>query len=230
MKIAIYDLDRTVTKSGTYTRFLLDAAMSRARWRILLLPVVMGCALAYKAGLITRRRLKEVGFRLLIGPSLPRAEMDEIASIFALKIIARGLYPGAIDRMNADRGEGYEVVLATASPEYYARIIADHLDIRVVIATRHRIGANGETLSAIDGENCYGMAKRDRVKAWFQSLEKAGGTPRIRFYSDDVSDEPMFDWADEPFIVNPGAGERALARRTGWPILSFAGQDVAPST
>lgn len=230
MKIAIYDLDRTVTKSGTYTRFLLGAAMSRARWRILLLPVVVGCALAYKAGLITRRRLKEIGFRLLIGPCLPRAEMDEMASVFALKVVGAGLHPGAISRMNADRREGYDLVLATASPEYYARNIADHLDIRVVIATRHRIGANGDTLSAIDGENCYGAAKRDRVKAWLQSVEKPGQTPRIRFYSDDVSDEPMFNCADEPFIVNPGPRERALARRTGWPIISFACQGGVPST
>ena len=37
--LAIYDLDRTVTRRATYTPFLLHCAVRRAPWRLLLLPV-----------------------------------------------------------------------------------------------------------------------------------------------------------------------------------------------
>ena len=39
--LAIYDMDRTVTRHATYTPFLLHCAMRRAPWRLLLLPFVI---------------------------------------------------------------------------------------------------------------------------------------------------------------------------------------------
>ena len=38
--LAIYDLDRTVTRHATYTTFLLHCALRRAQWRLRLLPFV----------------------------------------------------------------------------------------------------------------------------------------------------------------------------------------------
>jgi len=39
--LAVYDMDRTVTRSATYTPFLLHCALRRAPWRLLLLPFVI---------------------------------------------------------------------------------------------------------------------------------------------------------------------------------------------
>ena len=39
--LAIYDMDRTVTRHATYTPFLLHCAMRRAPWRLLLIPFVI---------------------------------------------------------------------------------------------------------------------------------------------------------------------------------------------
>ena len=38
--LAIYDMDRTVTRHGTYTPFLLHCAIHRAPWRLIFLPLV----------------------------------------------------------------------------------------------------------------------------------------------------------------------------------------------
>ena len=40
-RAAIYDLDRTVLRTPTFTLFLLWAAWREAPWRLLLLPVVL---------------------------------------------------------------------------------------------------------------------------------------------------------------------------------------------
>jgi hypothetical protein len=57
--LAIYDMDRTVTRTGTYTPFLLHCALRRRPWRLLLLPLVLLSMLAYVARLIDRAKLKD---------------------------------------------------------------------------------------------------------------------------------------------------------------------------
>jgi NAD(P)-dependent dehydrogenase (short-subunit alcohol dehydrogenase family) len=65
--LAIYDMDRTVTKRPTYTRFLLHCAMRRAPWRLLFLPLALLSMTAYGLRIIDRARLKEINHQLLIG-------------------------------------------------------------------------------------------------------------------------------------------------------------------
>ena len=52
--LAIYDMDRTVTRRATYTPFLLHCAMRRAPWRLMFLPLVALSMLAYATRLIDR--------------------------------------------------------------------------------------------------------------------------------------------------------------------------------
>ena len=41
--LAIYDMDRTVTRRATYTPFLLHCALRRAPWRLLLAAARRRC-------------------------------------------------------------------------------------------------------------------------------------------------------------------------------------------
>jgi phosphoserine phosphatase len=45
-----------------------------------------------------------------------------------------------------------------------------------------------------------------------------GAHGHVRFYSDHVSDQPAFEWADEPVAVNPHGRLRRLAEQRGWQI------------
>ena len=47
--LAVYDMDRTVTRHATYTPFLIHCALNRAPWRLLFLPLVIFSMLAYLA-------------------------------------------------------------------------------------------------------------------------------------------------------------------------------------
>ena len=66
--LAVYDLDRTITRRATYTPFLIHCALRRQQWRLLFVPIVLLAMLAYGFGLFDRSRLKEICQRLLIGP------------------------------------------------------------------------------------------------------------------------------------------------------------------
>lgn len=221
IRLAIYDMDRTITHAPTWTPFLLQSARKRAPWRLLLLPAAAFAGLGYAAKLIDRAGLKQRTQRLLLGGALAPEAANDAAQAFAERIVATGVFAGARDRIAADKAAGYRLVMATASYRFYVSAIADRLGFDAVIATESAIDAKGHLRSRIAGENCYGPAKLRMIETWMarEGIDRAGA--HIRFYSDHVSDSPVLEWADEPFAVNAHGPLRALARARGWPIVDW---------
>jgi HAD superfamily hydrolase (TIGR01490 family) len=218
MDLAIYDMDRTVTRRATYTPFLLHCAVRRAPWRLVFLPLVVLSMLAYAAKLITRGRLKEINHALLLGRRIGPAELKPLVESFAERQVATNIRPGARTAIAHDKAEGRRIVMATASYRFYAAAIAERLGFDDVIGTGSMLGLDQTLLARIDGENCYGDAKLRMIADW---VEKSGLTDRhghVRFYSDHVSDAPVFKWSDEAVAVNPHEPLRLLAKRSGWAI------------
>jgi len=219
--LAIYDMDRTVTRTGTYTPFLLHAAARLAPWRLITAPAVPLVMAAYAARLIDRRRLKELNQRLLLGGGVPRATLRPVTESFADLILRTNILPGALRRIAEDKAAGRRLVLATASYRFYVEPIAARLGFDDVIATGSVTGLDDIIHARIDGENNYGPAKLRLIQAWMEKEGIAREDARIRFYSDHVSDAPVLDWADEPFAVNASSKLRHLAARKGWPRLNW---------
>ena len=215
-KLAIYDMDRTVTRTGTYTRFLIHAAARLAPWRLLLGALIPFALAAYAMRLIDRARLKEVSLRLLLGPRLSRARLAPAAESYAAAVLRTNVRPGALRQIAADRADGRRLVLATASYRFYVEAIARALGFDDVIATGSVAGLDDMIHARIDGENNYGPAKLRLILAWLavEHIERAGA--HVRFYSDHVSDAPALEWADVGVAVNPSRGLRRLARARGW--------------
>lgn len=216
--LAVYDMDRTVTRRATYTPFLLHCAARRAPWRLLFLPLVVLSMLAYAARLIDRARLKEINHRLLLGGSIHPRDLKPLVDRFADRQVATNIRPGARAAIARDKSEGRRVVLATASYRLYADAIAERLGFDDVIATGSIIGLDERVHAKISGENCYGPAKLRMIADWVgrSGLDSRHG--HVRFYSDHVSDQPAFEWADEPVAVNPHGKLRRLAEQRGWAI------------
>jgi HAD superfamily hydrolase (TIGR01490 family) len=220
-EIAIYDMDRTITRTGTYTPFLIHAALHRAPWRLLLLPFALLAMLGYVCKLMTRARLKEINQALLIGRHISRDQLAPLTASFAERVWQLNTLPGALRQIEADRAAGRRLVLATASYRLYVEAIAARLRFDDVIATNSIIGIDARVTAKIDGENCYGPAKLRMIEAWFahEGIDRAA--VRVRFYSDHASDAPVMEWADEPFAANPSAKMRALAGKRGWPVVEW---------
>jgi HAD superfamily hydrolase (TIGR01490 family) len=214
--MAIYDLDRTLTRHATYTPFLLHCALRRAPWRLLLIPFVILSMLAYALKLIDRGRLKEINHRLLLGHRRRPHELKPLVDSFAAKTVAGNIRPGAKVAIARDQAEGRRVVMATASYRLYADAIGTLLGFDDVIGTGSIIGLDERVHAKIDGENCYGPAKLRMVTDW---LAKSGLTRgHVRFYSDHASDTPVFEWADEAVAVNPHDRLARLAAERGWTV------------
>jgi HAD superfamily hydrolase (TIGR01490 family) len=216
--LAIYDMDRTVTRRATYTPFLLHCALRRAPWRLLFLPLVALSMLAYAARLIDRARLKEFNHHLLLGGSIHHRDLQSLVETFADKQLATNIRAGARKAIARDKAEGRRLVLATASYRLYADAIAERLGFDGVIGTGSIIGLDERVHARIAGENCYGPAKLRMIADWVEKSGLKGVHGHVRFYSDHVSDQPAFEWADEPVAVNPHGKLRRLAGERGWAI------------
>jgi HAD superfamily hydrolase (TIGR01490 family) len=216
--LAIYDMDRTVTRRATYTPFLLYCAIRRAPWRLLFVPLVIGSMLAYVARLIDRSRLKEINHRLLLGGKIHSRDLAPLVDGFAERQVATNVRPGALKAIARDKAEGRRVVMATASYTLYARAIAERLGFDDIIGTGSIIGLDEQVHARIDGENCYGPAKLRMIADWVERSGLTGAHGHVRCYSDHVSDAPVFDWADEAVAVNPHDRLRRLAAERGWVI------------
>lgn len=214
--LAIYDMDRTVTRYATYTPFLLHCAARRAPWRLLLIPFALLSMLAYAAKLIDRGRLKEINHRLLLGHNRHPSELKPLIDSFAEATLARNVRPGARAAIARDKAEGRRVVMATASYRFYAREIAERLGFDDCIGTNSILGLDERVHAKIDGENCYGPAKLRMIEDWLTAA--AIGRGHVRFYSDHASDAPVFEWSDEPVAVNPHDRLVRLAKERDWRI------------
>ena len=216
--LAIYDMDRTVTRRATYTPFLLHCATRRAPWRLLLLPFVVLSMLAYVARLIDRGRLKEINHHLLLGHRVHARDLKPLVESFATSQVATNIRIGARRAIARDKAEGRRLVLATASYRLYADAIAERLGFDHVIGTGSVIGLDERVHAKIAGENCYGPAKLGMIADWVERSGLKDVCGHVRFYSDHVSDQPAFEWADEPVAVNPHGKLRRLAEERGWTI------------
>jgi HAD superfamily hydrolase (TIGR01490 family) len=219
-KLAIYDMDKTITHAPTWTSFLIRTARHQAPWRLALLPLAGIATGAYAVKAIDRARLKQITQRLLLGHRMRDTDARRAAERFADSVVASGIFAGARAQIAADKAAGYRLVMATASYRFYASAIAERLGFDDVIGTE--VEQVGDRLRArIAGENCYGPAKLRMIRAWMavSSIDRADAA--IRFYSDHVSDAPVLEWADEAFAVNAHGPLRALAREKGWPIVDW---------
>lgn len=199
-RIAIYDLDRTVTVKPTFTRFLAFAARRRAAWRLLFAPAWVAALIGYKLKLYPREPMKAFGIRLFIGARFSNAVRDDLAQAFAAAEMAGNIAPGALRAMAKDRSAGAMLILLSAAPDIYAPVIAQNLGFDDCIATRHQRSGD-DWLAAIDGRNNYGAEKVRRVEAWLSAQGMSRADCHITAYSDHASDAPIFDFADEAVLV-----------------------------
>jgi HAD superfamily hydrolase (TIGR01490 family) len=216
--LAIYDMDRTVTRGGTYTPFLLHCAGRRAPWRLLFLPLVILSMLAYAARLIDRAKLKEINHHVLLGPRIHPSDLTPLVESFADSQMRTNIRPGAIQAIARDKAAGRRLVLATASYRLHAAAIAQRLGFDDVVGTNSIIGLDEQVHAKIAGENCYGPAKLRMIADWLRASGLKDKHGHVRFYSDHVSDRPAFEWSDEPVAVNPHGKLRRLAQQRSWSI------------
>ncbi len=214
---AIFDLDRTITRQPTWTRFLIFANGRRLSFW-LQLPVLMAHGIAHKLGFATRDSVKVRSLTTLTWKS--REALLAAAEAFVAREVERGLFPGAVAAIKAHAARGDHLVIATASVDFIAQPLGRALGFHEVIATRiDWTPGSGLSPPRLAGLNCYGAEKLRRLREH--------GFPKPTYaYSDHVSDLDMLLQADHAIAVNPSAGLKRAARHHAVKVVDFERIDL----
>lgn len=212
---AIFDLDLTLTRRGTWSRFVVRMNARRPVFWLQVL-VMAALALSYKLGLGSRRAVKEYGLSTLKWAS--RDRLETAAAAFARDEVPAGLRHQVLGVIEQYKREGVHLVMATAAADLTAAHVAKELGFDLVIATRLEWDDNGHLTGRLIGENCYDVEKLKRVEA----EDETYNFPRpITFYSDHVSDLPALLWADIGVVVNPLPKFHRKATEIGMTIVDW---------
>ena len=215
-RIAFFDLDRTITRAGTYSPFLLHCARSTPA-RYMRVPLALAAMGAYASGKTTRAALKARMLDLFIAGA-PRSQVSAWAESFVTRWMDIQVRPGAREAIEKHRAAGDQVVMATASFDFYAEIFGERLGLDHTIATASVWDDSDRLCAAVGGENCYGPAKIAAVEEY---LAQFSARPAFVFYSDHHSDFDLLKLADEGIAVNPNRKLHQLAGQHGLPVVDW---------
>ena len=173
-----YDFDKTIYKGDSTTDFFCFMLLRRPYLLIFFLWYGIVIAL-YGMKILSKKRTKECLFFFIPWHHNIEKLVDKFWSKNANKI----------QNWYTSQKKDDDIVIS-ASLSFIIKPAMDMLNIKNYIAT------NFNTKSGkIYGENCYGEAKAVEFKRLYPK------TKLDAFYSDSMSDKPMFELAKEAFLV-----------------------------
>jgi HAD superfamily hydrolase (TIGR01490 family) len=213
-RVAVFDLDGTLTRRDLYLAFL---AMALRRFgparplRAATLPVLSARFMLRGIG---NDQLKIAFLDAILG-GRSRATVEALAADFAARAVRREMKPAALARLAQHRRAGDTLLLASASLDTYVQPIARLLGFHAAVATRIAWTAEGRVAGTLDGANLRGASKLDAVRAVL-AARHPGSACHLTAYSDHPSDLPLLDAAAVAVAVDPTRELARIARQRGW--------------
>lgn len=204
MRIAIFDLDGTITRRDSLTPYVLGWLRSRpakALGLVCVLPALLRFALRRDAG-----ALKSA----LIHHTLGGASQQQISdwnAIYVPKLLRTGVFTAALRQIEQHRQQGDFLILMSASVDLYVPAIAQALQFNETICTTVRW--NDDQLDgALTSVNCRGNEKLRQL----ERLRARHPGCQIEAYGNSAPDLPHLRAADRGILVNGGPALRRLAQ------------------
>ena len=219
-EIAIFDLDYTLTKRGTWARFVIRNVLYKP-WLWIPLGFFTACAQwQYKKDKIDRISVKQAMMRWsMVGQS--RSSMERLAENFAAKEVKSGLRLGAIKALEHHRDAGHMIIIASAAVDIIVAPIAKRLGITHWVATDMKWD-NDKLAPEFASPNCYGSEKLRRVKKLLNdNPELKQNNTVITMYTDSYSDLEILRFSDNGVAVNADRDLREAAKGENFEIVEW---------
>ncbi len=197
-KIALFDLDYTILKIDSTSIYVREIVKSYPR-SLLYVPQIFIYSAFKLLNLSTLTRLKEVFYQPLKHLSIQQRE--DFADLIVEKSLTYAKKE-ALDYIKELKRQGYILILASASPEYYVEKLANHFGFDYFVGTR--LIFKGDKV-CIEGLNCKYEEKVKRIKELIDLIEY--DLVNSLAYSDNESDIPMLKLVGNGFLVSPAKWE-----------------------
>lgn len=198
VKLAIFDVDYTLTKRETAFEFLMFMIKKNSKV-IFHVPKSIVSALLYVLNIYSAGKAKEkfLGFINNIGEK----EMESIVSEFYKKRLCRIFYEDAIKTIKKLKAQGYKIILISASGEFYLKELYNIKEIDKIIGTVFKI-ENGVYKNKIEGRNCKGQEKVNRLMKYIKDNKLNVDFKNSYMFSDSISDMPLFNLVGNAYLIN----------------------------
>jgi phosphatidylglycerophosphatase C len=200
--IAAFDLDGTLTHSGSVVHWLTAVAGARDVRRALARHAWTLVAGAIRSGPAADVAKESLFTSVLAGRSLD--DVADVSSSFADAHLRQAVRPEVVARLAEHLDRGHLVVVVSASPSLYVARIAAALGAHGAAATDLEVGADRKLTGRYDGENCRGEEKLRKVRELLDTLgaRDVGPTRPLYAYGNSRGDLRLLDAADHPVDVS----------------------------
>ena len=126
---------------------------------------------------------------------------------------------GSQKLVQAERGRGHTVVLATAAPEPIAEVARRWFSFDDHLSTQLGVSEDGKLDGTLVNGLCHGEGKAAAVAA--HALANGIDLSKARALSDSCNDLPMLELVGHPIAVNPDSKLRSVAKARGWEVIDL---------
>lgn len=201
MKIpfAIFDVDYTII-NGDSMFLMVFFAISKKPILILYTPIILVKIVLYFLKIIDVKSSKESIYLPL--KYLTEKELEE----FYNKVLLKRINPEVMKRLNSHKEQGCRILLVSASPEVYLQYLKKSSSIDAIIGTKLEI-IDGKYTNKINGENCKGIEKFNRIKEYLHENNLEIDFNNSFGYSDSLTDKPMLSLVKNRYKINKNKTE-----------------------
>jgi HAD superfamily hydrolase (TIGR01490 family) len=212
---AFFDLDGTLLLGNTGK---LWVRRERREGRVTALQMLQAgwYLLGYRFGLVGIEGALAKALRTIEGDAedelaaaVRRWYADEVAPLAA---------PGAFAVVEEHREAGHRLVVLTSSSPWAAEEACRQFGLQHALSMRYEV-RDGRFSGRPERPVCYGEGKVAVAERF--AAEHGVDLDGSWFYSDSITDRPMLERVAHPVAVSPDTRLRRLARRRGWPVVSW---------
>lgn len=198
VKLAIFDVDFTLTKRETLIEFYYFLVKKRPSL-LKNLPRSVKGGLLYLIKVYDAGKAKEEFISFVRG--ITEEDMKDIAKEFYQRKLKNILYQDALSTMENFKKEGYKIYLISASAEFYLKELYNIKEVDKIIGTRFEV-KDGRYTGKIYGENCKGVEKVIRLKQYLKEENIDVDFKNSYMFSDSLADLPLFRTVGNPHLIN----------------------------
>ena len=217
-RLALYDFDGTLVSGNVVRRYAFFARHHPSKLHAVLKCTKLVTSVPLLIGLdfLSRPLFNEYFYREYRG--MRREWLLELSEQLFREEIQPSIYPRSKELVEADRSQGFRLVLVTGELDFALGEVARYFGFDAVIANTlvyEKGAATGEITRPL-------IATEEKARAIQRLCREYNVKPEFcKAYSDSFSDAPMLESVGHPIAVNPDRRLRRVALQRGWPIVDL---------
>lgn len=214
-RLCFFDMDKTLIAENSGLSFMRYSLRRKktSRWKVYKSMIDY---MRYRLDLLDMEKAYRESLKDLIG--ICEEELAQFCQEWFQDAVKNLIYPQAQECVEKHLSLGDTVAIISNSMTYAVNPLARYLNVPHVLSTQLEVRAGVFT-----GKYIEPLCFRQGKVFWAEklALELGKDLSESIFYSDSITDLPLLERVRYPRVVNPDMRLRIIAKRRGWPVMTF---------